>query len=292
MEFAHELVARLRLTGRDRTADTYTTTLNSFRRFRSGSDVGMDEVDSSMMVEYEDWLRMGGVSRNTSSYYMRNLRAVYNRAVDEGITLQRTPFRHVYTGVDKTVKRALELAAVRRLKNADLAFNGGYEEARDMFMFSLYTRGMSFVDMAYLRKKDIRGGVLSYCRCKTGQRLYIKWERCMQDIVDKYGSGSSEYLLPVITSQGDEWRQYKAASHRVNRNLKRVGDLLGIPEPLTMYVARHTWASVARRKNIPLAVISEGLGHDSEKTTRIYLAALDAATIDKANRVVLKSLGG
>jgi len=288
--FARELIRTLRCAGRRRTADTYSTTLNSFMRFLGGRDVLLDDLDSSLIAEYESSLKAAGISRNSSSFYMRNLRAMYNRAVEKELTGQRNPFKNVYTGICKTVKRALPLAAVRKIKNADLASCGRYELARDLFLFSLYTRGMSFVDMAYLRKKDLRNGVLSYRRHKTGQRLSIKWERCMQEIVDKYGSATSEYLLPLITSPDDEWRQYKTTSHRINRNLKDLGCLLNIPVPLTMYVARHTWASVAHSKNIPLAVISEGLGHDSEKTTRIYLAALDTAKIDRANRLILKSL--
>lgn len=290
VSFARGQIAMLRRVGRARTADTYTTTLNSFVRFLGGRDVMLEDVEPSLMAEYEGSLKAGGLSQNTSSFYMRNLRAIYNRAVDKGFTEQRNPFRYVYTGIGKTVKRALPLAAVRRIKDADLTFCERFELARDLFLFSLYTRGMSFVDMAYLRKADLRNGVLSYRRHKTGQRLAVKWERCMQEIVDKYNSDNSRYLLPIITSRGDEWVQYKNMAHKVNRNLKTLGCLLNIPVPLTMYVARHTWASVAHSKNIPLAVISEGLGHDSEKTTRIYLAALDTATIDKANRLILNSL--
>ena len=88
----------------------------------------------------------------------------------------------------------------------------------------------------------------------------------------------------------DERTQYIYASHNINRGLKLIGAKLGLPVPLTMYVSRHAWASIAKSKNIPLSVISEGMGHDSEATTRIYLASLDTAAIDKANSMILKSL--
>lgn len=147
------------------------------------------------------------------------------------------------------------------------------------------------MDMAYLKKKDLSGGVLSYRRKKTGQQLFIKWEQCMQDIVDKYPPNESSYLLPIIRRADKEERtQYKNASCLVNRNLKIIGSKLGLSIPLTMYVARHSWASIAKSKNIPVTVISEGMGHDSEITTQIYLAALDTSIIDRANNVILKSI--
>ena len=150
----------------------------------------------------------------------------------------------------------------------------------------------TFLHLAYLRKKDLHNGILSYRRRKTGQQLLIKWEKCMQDIVDKYDSSQSNYLLPIITpiSNIDERKQYIYASHNINRCLKIIGKELGLSVSLTLYVARHAWASIAKSKNIPLSVISEGMGHDSETTTRIYLASLDTAAIDKANSVILKSL--
>ena len=76
----------------------------------------------------------------------------------------------------------------------------------------------------------------------------------------------------------------------INRKLKTIGNMVGIQLPLTMYVARHSWASAAKTKNVPISVISEGMGHDSELTTQIYLASLDTAVVDKANRMILKSL--
>jgi integrase len=110
----------------------------------------------------------------------------------------------------------------------------------------------------------------------------------MQDIVDKYKSDGSPYLLPLIDHNvGDERPQYLSMSHKINRHLKRIGQQVGISIPLTMYVARHAWASIARSRNIPLSIISEGMGHDSESTTRIYLASLDNSAIDNANSIIL-----
>ena len=290
--FSYTLVNRLRKIGRWRTADKYTTALNSFVRFRGDiADVLLDDIDSPLMVEYENYLKALGVCPNTSSYYMRNLRAMYNRAVEDGITVQRWPFRHVYTGIDKTVKRAVPLKVMRRIKDMDLTHCPQVDFARDVFMFSFYTRGMAFVDMAFLRKCDLSNGILSYRRRKTNQQLFIKWESQMQDIIDKYDTTGSPYLLPIITVVGiDEWKQYLNSLHLVNNKLKLIGATLGLGMPLTTYVARHGWASIAKSKNVPLATISEAMGHDSETTTRIYLMSLDNSGVDRANRIVMKSL--
>ena len=290
--FMQRVIAGLQQMGKHRTSETYRATLSSFMQFRHGKDLLLEDLDSDIMLMYEAYLRGKGLARNTTSFYMRILRAVYNRAVEKELTVNRNPFKHVYTGVDKTVKRAIPLKTIKQIKNLDLSLQPSLDFARDMFLFSFYTRGMSFIDMAYLRKKDLVNGVLTYRRRKTGQQLFIRWEKCMQEIVKKYEVAiDSPYLLPIITLIGkNERAQYTTMQHNVNFSLKRVAQLAGIPVQLTMYVARHSWASAAKSKNIPISVISEGMGHDSEMTTQIYLASLDTTVVDRANAQILKDL--
>ncbi len=289
--FTRNLIVQLKQIGKIRTAETYTCALNSFIRFQGETDLLWEAVDSNLMIEYEVYLKAEGVCPNTSSYYMRSLRAIYNRAVEKELTIQRYPFKHVYTGIDKTVKRAVPVTVIRQIRNLNLEHNPMLDYARDIFMFSFYTRGMSFVDMAYLKKKDLHNGILSYRRQKTNQQLFIKWEKPMQEIIDKYDTTGTPYLLPIIKDVGkDERRQYKNASHLVNCKLKKIGIQLGLTIPLTTYVARHGWASIAKSKNIPISTISEAMGHDSENTTRIYLASLNTSVIDKANSLIIKSI--
>lgn len=288
--FMHSVIIQLRQLGKIRTSETYTATLKSFMEFREEHDVPLDGVNSDLMLLYEAHLKAKGVRMNTISFYMRILRAVYNRAVEKELTPQKYPFRHVYTGVDKTVKRAVPVKVIKALKELNLSMKSSLDFARDMFTFSFYTRGMSFVDMAYLKKTDLQNGILTYCRRKTGQRLTVKWEKCMEEIIKKYPSNSSTYLLPIIKEQGNERKQYDNALHLVNYRLKDLSGMLKLQRPLTMYVARHSWASVAKVRNVPLSVISEGMGHDSEKTTQIYLASLEASVVDKANKMILELL--
>lgn len=290
--FMQSVIEQLKRLNRIRTSETYSVTLASFMKFRDGQDILLCEIDSDAIMLYEAWLKANGNCPNTISFYMRILRAVYNRAVEKDLIEQKFPFKYVYTGIDKTVKRAVPLKTVKRIKELDLTKKPHLDYARDMFLFSFYTRGMSFVDMAYLEKSDLKNGILTYRRRKTRQQLTVKWEKCMEEIVAKYESHSdTEYLLPIITDlRTDERVQYRNALCRVNIALKEIARLVGLALPLSMYCARHAWASIAKSKNIPLAVISEGMGHDSEETTRIYLASLDTSVVDKANSLILKDL--
>lgn len=228
---------------------------------------------------------------NTISFYTRILRAVYNRAVEDNIIENRNPFRHVYTGVDKTVKRALPLAVIKKIKSLDLAESPALDYARDMFLMSFYLRGMSFIDMAFLKKSDLKNGYVTYRRRKTGQQLIIEWTKEMQLILNKYPENKSDYLFPVIRDpKTNERNTYRNAGYNINHSLKRIAEMVGVTIPLTLYVARHSWASAAKAKGIPLSVISEGMGHDSEATTQIYLASIDTSIIDKANGLILREL--
>lgn len=290
--FMQNVIVQLKRLNRIRTSETYAATLASYMKFREGKDILLCEMDSNSMMFYEAWLKGNGICPNTISFYMRILRAVYNRAVEMELTEQRYPFKHVYTGIDKTVKRAVPLKMIKRIKELDLTLNPHLDYARDMFLFSFYTRGMSFIDMAYLKKSDLKNSILTYRRRKTGQQLTIKWEKCMEKIVVKYeGCSATQYLLPIITRMDvNERTQYQNAISRVNIALKTVARLVNLTMPLTMYCSRHSWASIAKSKNIPLSVISEGMGHDSEETTRIYLASLDTSIVDEANTLIINSI--
>ena len=158
-------------------------------------------------------------------------------------------------------------------------------------MMSFFLRGMSFIDMAFLKKSDLKCGYLTYRRRKTGQQLVIAWTKEMQMLLDKYPENRSDYLLPIIRNPGTNERcTYRNVGYNINHNLKRIAGMVGIAIPLTLYVARHCWASAAKAKGIPISVISEGMGHDSETTTQIYLASLDTSVVDRANSLILSSI--
>ncbi len=289
--FMESMIVTLKQRNQLRTAETYKAALNSFKKFRNNEDVMLDAITSDTMMLYESHLKSRGNTPNTISFYMRILRAVYNNAVDNEVIENRNPFRKVFTGAEKTIKRALNLTTIKKIKNLDLSLSPKTDFARDMFMMSFYLRGMSFIDMAYLRKSDLDNGRVIYRRRKTGQQLTIEWTIEMQMILDKYPENPTQYLLPIITKEeGNQRRHARNVNESINHHLKKVAEKVGVLSPLTMYCARHSWASAAKAKGIPLSVISEGMGHDSEATTQIYLASLETSVVDKANALILKSL--
>ena len=162
--FIHAQILRKKQLGKVRSSETYQATLNSFMRFRKGIDLTFDMIDAELLELYEAEMLGQGLSRNSTSFYMRILRANYNLAVEKGLTPDQKPFKHVYCGKDKTIKRSISLTEIKRIKELSLSQQSALDFARDMFLFSFYTRGMSFVDMAYLKKKDLKNGYLSYRR--------------------------------------------------------------------------------------------------------------------------------
>ena len=289
--YMQSMTVTLRHRGQMRTAETYKATLNSISKFLKNRDIMLDGITSETMLAYEAHLKAKGNTPNTISFYMRILRAVYNNAVENGIIENRNPFRKVFTGAEKTVKRALPINTIKKIKNLDLSQMPKAEFARDMFMLSFYLRGMSYIDMAYLKKSDLELGHVTYRRRKTGQRLTIEWTEEMQMIVDKYPVNATGYPLPIITKDSvNQQRLARNVGECINHHLKKVAERAGVSMPLTMYCARHSWASAAKAKGIPLSVISEGMGHDSQTTTQIYLASLETSVVDKANALILKSL--
>lgn len=288
--YINQRICALKESKRYRTAETYTSALNSFRKFRNGKDISIKDIDHEIMSSYESFLLGHGITRNTSSFYMRILRAVYNHAADNGRCVNNAPFRKVYTGIDMTIKRAVSPDVIRRLRDAPLN-DGMMSYARDIFMFSFYTRGMSFIDIAMLRKSNLSNGVLSYKRRKTGRIINVRWEKCMEEILDRHKApAGSPYLFDIIDFRSDERTEYKRAFHIINRLLKVISRNIGLECNITLYVARHSWANIAKNRNIPVPIISECLGHCSCSVTQIYLASFDNSVIDKANMEVINNI--
>ncbi len=293
LEYMEKLAAELDSCGKFGTACNYRRTIDSLSAFL-GRDIPLKQLTERVVSEYGEWLRRRNLVRNTISFYMRVLRSVYNKAVDRRIVKQTFPFRNVYTGVDRTRKRAVDEHVILSLQNLDLEPSSSVAMARDLFVFSYCMRGMAFVDIAFLRKSDIRGGAVTYFRRKTGQNLVVRIEPCIERIIRRYENAVSDspYVFPLLCSSELEtaFREYRIALGMYNRRLKKLAQLAGIDTPLTSYVARHTWATAARNRNIPLSVISAGMGHSSEKTTQIYLASLENSVVDRANQRILEAL--
>lgn len=288
VSFTRKLIDDLRKMGKKSMARRYSLTLNSLLKFTNEKEIAWDDFTSTLVTGFEEFLRQRGLCRNSTSFYMRNLRSIINRASEHDYEVPRNPFKHVYMGVDKTVKRAVTLKTVCKIRDINLSAYPHLDFARNLFMFSFYTRGMSFIDIAFLRKTDLTNGVITYFRRKTSQQIQVRVENQTREIMDKLGESTTSYLLPIIGSENtDADSQYRNVYHRVNRNLKKLGEMLKLETKLTLYVARHAWASIAHHNNIPISTISKAMGHDSETTTLIYLSSIDSSVVDKANRRIM-----
>ena len=286
------------------TQENYRTAVRSFIRFSGGTDVPVSALDADSVRNYERWLRDRGVCPNTSSCYMRSLRAIYNKAATKRLVKDKEPFKGVFTGNERTVKRSIGAEEMRRLILSTFSppCGGGSGKeavpapgasALDLFLFSFYAMGMPFTDLAHLRKRQVKDGVLTYRRCKTGRQVRVKLEKCMLDILEKYKAEGTDYLFPILYKVKDGRIcpvSYPCALSRYNRSLKQLARRAGITVNLTSYVARHSWASIAYEQGVDLPVISKALGHTDTKTTLIYIEGIKDERLAEANRELLNRL--
>lgn len=272
-------------------AKAYQATIRSLRAFCGTIEIRFSDIDFRFLSRYEHFLLSGGATRNTVAYYMRNLRSAYNRAKDEKVFIatEPAPFNRFKLSVAKTIKRALPADSIRTLALSDLSSKPQLAYARDLFMASFYLRGMPFVDLIHLRRENVQNGHIVYSRRKTGVLVVVRIVPQLQTIIDRYKT-NSDYLFPCLsdcnTTAQQQYEMYRRGLFYYNRHLKRLGIYLQLDVPLTGYVARHTWATQAKNKGASTTVISEGLGHASEKITQIYLKSFDDCVLDNLNSAV------
>lgn len=293
--FAEEEILRLTHNHRASTSGNYRTALRSFFAFLKGSDISISDITPELVVDYETWLKKNKICLNTISCYMRSLRALYNKAVGKQLVEQTHPFAKVFTGMEKTLKRAVTIDDIQSLHTLDLKAGSPLAWARDLFLFSFFARGMPFVDMAYLKKTQVSNGYLIYYRHKTHQQIRVKLEPCMLAIMQRYETAENEYIFPILNSSlgADESllsKQYHNGLCYYNKLLKKLSALLGNHCHLSSYVSRHTWASIAYQLQIDMPIISQGLGHTSIQTTHIYVKELDNSWVDESNKKIISRM--
>lgn len=285
---AKGIAEKLRPTLSPSTIKNYLTALRSLKDYLGG-EIAIKQLDNQTFKGFEKWLLQRKVCLNTISCYMRSLRSLFRKVKGEA---DSEAFSSVYTGKAKTEKRAIEASDIIRLKSISLKPGSSLCQARDMFLFSFYALGMPFVDMAFLRKSQINSERLVYLRHKTGQRISVRLEPCMTEIIRRYQTDHSEYVFPIIDSN-DPYKAYKEYHQKLvgyNRALKSLGKKAGISANLTSYTPRHTWASLAYSSNVDLPVISKALGHTNPQTTMTYIRQINDARLEDANHGILERL--
>lgn len=285
---ANSLVERLKPTLSPSTIGNYSTALRSLKAYL-GRDIAVGQLDQQTFKGFERWLLDKQVCLNTVSCYMRSLRSLLRRLCGaEG----SKAFGSVYTGRAKTEKRAVGEADIASLKAVRLKASSFACLVRDLFLFSFYALGMPFVDLAFLRKSQIRDGQLVYQRHKTGQRIVVRLEPCMTEIINRYQTDDTDYVFPLIRSADADkaYREYQQKLGAYNRALKQLAKEAGIESRLTSYTPRHTWASIAFCHNVDLPVISKGLGHANPHTTLTYIRQINDNRLEEANRSILQNI--
>lgn len=294
--FASSLIQEVKMSGRYSTAGIYNSALNSFLRFVGDSNITFSALTPSLMKQYEEQLLLKGKRHNTISIYMRMLCSISHQAAESGIAFSshiEDIFYNVFTGYEPTAKRALSPAVIRRLAKLDLEEKPSLKFSRDLFLLSFYLRGIPFVDLVYLRRSDVKNNTIYYYRKKTNQQLSVFIESYAAQILKRYKNedASSPYLLPILSKTGEDgYRQYKSALRLYNQHLHILSKMLRLSTPLTSYVARHSWATTAKDEGIAISIISESLGHKSEKVTHVYLASFKDNAMSQANKKVISTI--
>ena len=287
------LARSLRRQGRFGTAHVYEAALRRVLHFSRGRPLPFSRVDREWLLAFQNYLLERQLRWNSVSTYLRMLRAAYLRAVDAGLAPFRPRlFRGVFTGNRADCKRALTSDVLRRLRAVPLA-DPALERARQLFLLLFMLRGIPFVDIAYLRRCDLRGDVLSYRRRKTGAPLRVRVEPPALEALRRLQSPdpASAYLFPFVRSPGERgYRQYRSALRCFNRRLKALADAAGCRMPLSSYCARHSWATLANYNNFQQGMIRDAMGHSSVKVTETYFRAYADEQIDGMNRQLMEAV--
>lgn len=277
------------------TAELYEVAVRHFLRFVKNPGFCLADLNRALEIDFITYLQGKGLATNTVNTYISSLRALYNMACQEAlIPASYYPFENLKLRRAMTARRAIPASLFQQIAQIKVADDPQVELSIDLSLFSFMACGMPFVDIAYLTRQNIRGNELVYHRHKTGRMIRLEITSSMLQLIRKYAdrqrATGSPYLFPILPPGNPDHLRYKRSLARHNARLKRIGQTLRLPNPFTSYVVRHSWASEALRCDMPMALISQALGHSSEKTTRFYLEELDISRLAHANMKVIGSV--
>lgn len=293
IDFTQKIIDEMRNANKIGNSKIYYITLGVIKNFIKKSDLSFNEIDYKFLKRFETYhLGKEGNTINGLSVYLRTIRAIYNRAIHEGIVKSESyPFIKYKIRSQKTLKRAISKEDIIKIRNLELVDGTELWHSKNYFLFSFYMIGMSWIDMANLKVKDINPDRLYYKRKKTGKEYSIKLNEGAKEILTYYIADKQEkdYVFPIIKREANPVEALKDINNALkihNKSLKEIAKQAGIQANLTSYVSRHSWASIANFSNVPIGIISEGLGHGDIKTTQTYLANFEHTDIDKANDLI------
>lgn len=291
--YTQRLIDEMVVAGRIGNARSYKSTLTALKAFRKGKDLSFVELNYPLLLKLESEHLAKGNSVNGLAVWMRTIKAIYNRAIKEVVVeKEHYPFANYQIKTKKTRKRAISPIALGKIEALRFEPGDPLYHTHHYFLFCFYMRGMPFADMANLKVANIIDGRIQYDRQKTDKPYNVKITENAQRILDYYlpGKTKDDYIFPIIkrTTPAEMYKDIEWARSRYNKKLKEIAALCGIEENLTSYVGRHSFASIAKSLNIPVASISDMLGHSSIKTTEVYMDSLPDAIQDEFHEKVLK----
>lgn len=298
-QYFDAVISRLENSNRIGSANILKSTKNSLKKFCGNDELTFTDINTSFINNYEANLLSRGVVLNSIFVYMRTFKTLlYNAKNEEIVKEEYNPFKEIsftkYRRI-KTVKRAITKDNIKAIVALGFDKETSLFHSRNYFLFSFYNRGMNFVDMAFLKWGAINDNKLIYTRKKTKENFIIGLLPPALEILDFYKSNgpnsNNDYVFPIlndthITAKSIDYRIDKVLKG-FNKDLKTIAELAGIREKITSYVARHSYATIMKQSGVPTNIISESMGHDSEKTTQIYLESFGNNLLDEANKAIL-----
>ncbi|MFN8284538.1 MAG: site-specific integrase [Chitinophagales bacterium] len=299
LDYFEEVIKRLIASGQIKNADVYRDTKRNLSYFLESRKIQFSEIDVQFLNKFEEHLKNKGKGGNTIFIYMRTFRALINKAIKENVCSEKYyAFKSFslakYTKI-KTAKRAIPKTDIDKIINLDLSENEKLIDAKNIFLFSYYCRGINFIDIALLKWSNIYQNQLSYVREKTKERFNLKLLLPAIEIVEYYKEytfkNKDSYVFPILNENHNTpqsiYNRRQKMNGKINKDLKDIAKKAEIEAELTTYVARHSFATNLKKLGISTNVISQSLGHDSEKTTQIYLESFENSILDEASALLL-----
>ena len=266
---------------------------NSLIKYNKHLNIHFTDIDVAWLKKYETWLRNNGLAENTIGIRFRTLRTIYNYAIQEDmVKAEHYPFKKYKVSKlnQETAKRALSKEDINRVLQYQTD-NRFMRLPIDLFAFTYYMGGINFVDIANLTQKNIIDNRLVYKRCKTGKLIKLPLVPQAVELIKKYHDKNNPYLFPIFsnrhTTEQEKANRLHKVITKVNKRLKQIGEELGIPIPITTYVARHSQATIMKKAGISTAIIGQIMGHSSERVTQVYLDSFDNEQINNAMKNLL-----
>lgn len=292
-KYTEDIIKNLKSVKKYGNANAYISCKNAIKLFQNNVEIDFNQINYKFLSRFETYYLAKGNTINGLSFVMRTLRAIFNRAIKEGYARQENyPFKNYKIRNEPTRKRAIRIEDIHKIRDLKLSKGSDLWHAQNYYMASFYLMGISFSDLATLKMENIIDGRIEYRRHKTGRLYSIKIVDMLQKILDNYinDKEKQDYIFPIIQRPDDSQlihRDIKNEIKKYNKNLKGIANKGEININLTSYTCRHSWATIAKRKGVPTAIISEGLGHTSEQTTQVYLDSFDKEVMDEYNEDII-----